>query len=101
MKQKITALQIIFILPALLLSQFVSAQTVSGTIKDGKTNEALFGATVVIKGSTEGGLTDMDGKFSFTTTQLPPFVLSISYLGYVTFESTVKSIESPITVKIK
>ena len=101
MKQKITSLTKIFILPALLLSQFVSAQTVSGTIKDGKTNEALFGATVVIKGTTEGGLTDIDGKFSFTTTKVPPFVLSVSYLGYITFESTVKSIESPITVKIK
>lgn len=101
MKQKPTLLTKFFILPALFLSQLVNAQTVTGTIKDGKTNEALFGATVVIKGTTEGGLTDMDGNFKFTTTKVPPFVLSVSYLGYITFESTVKSIETPVTIKIK
>lgn len=52
--------------------QILNAQTVSGIIKDAKTNEALFGATVVIKGTTIGGLTDIDGKFSFSTTNTPP-----------------------------
>ena len=101
MKQKNTPLTKFFILLAFFISQMGNAQTVSGTIKDGKTNEALFGATVVIKGTTQGGLTDMDGKFNFTATTPPPFVLSISYLGYVTVESTVNSIETPITIKIK
>lgn len=81
--------------------QILNAQTVSGIIKDAKTNEALFGATVVIKGTTIGGLTDIDGKFSFSTTNTPPLILSISYLGYVTSESTVNSFETPITIKIK
>lgn len=101
MKQKRTILPIFFLLSFTFFSQIVSAQTVSGTIKDGKTNEALFGATVVIKGTTQGGLTDIDGKFNFSTTTLPPFVLSVSYLGYVTFEETVKSTETPISIKIK
>ena len=101
MKQKLTFLRTFFILSVFFLSLSLNAQTVTGTIKDGKTNEALFGATVVIKGTTQGGLTDLDGKFNFTTTTLPPFVLSVSYLGYVTFESTVNSIESPISIKIK
>ncbi len=101
MNQKLTSLTIFFILSAFFLSPFLNAQTVTGIIKDGKTNEALFGATVVIKGTTQGGLTDIDGKFNFTTTTLPPFVLSVSYLGYITFENTVNSIETPITIKIK
>ncbi|MES2139975.1 MAG: TonB-dependent receptor [Bacteroidota bacterium] len=101
MKQKLTFLRTFFILSILFLSLSANAQTVTGIIKDGKTNEALFGATVVIKGTTQGGLTDMDGKFNFTATTSPPFVLSVSYLGYVTFESTVNSIESPISIKIK
>lgn len=101
MKQKLPSLKNFFILSAFFISQLINAQTVTGTIKDATSNEALFGATVVIKGTTEGGITDIDGKFNFTTSTLPPFVLSISYLGYITFENTVKSIQTPITIKIK
>ncbi len=102
MKQKLTSLlRNFFILFCFLFSQLINAQTVSGTIKDGNTNETLFGATVVIKGTTQGGLTDIDGNFKFTTTATPPFVLTISYLGYVTFEQTVNSFKKPISVKIK
>src|ERR1035437_4618276 len=102
MKQKLSSfLMKFFISVIFLISQLVQAQTVTGTIKDGKTNEALFGATVVIKGSTEGGLTDIDGHFKFTTATLPPFVLTVTYLGYTTFEYPVKSLETPVTIKIK
>ncbi len=105
MKQKLTSLMKSIIFSAFFFSQFVNAQTVpqtvSGTVKDGNTNEALYGATVVIKGTTEGGLTDFDGKFKFTTSKLPPFEISISYLGYITLESTVKSLETPVNIKIK
>lgn len=90
-----------FIFFSLLISQLVQAQTVTGTIRDGKTNEALFGATVVIKGSTQGGLTDIDGHFKFTTATLPPFVLTVTYLGYTTLEYNIKSLEIPVTIKIK
>lgn len=100
-KQTCASLAKLFIFPALLTSQLINAQTVTGTIKDGNTNEALFGATVVVKGTTEGGLTDMDGKFKFTTTALPPFILTVSYLGYNTLENTVNSVESPLTIRIK
>src|SRR5450759_2215545 len=40
--------------------------TVKGTVKDATTGEALIGVTVVVKGTTTGQLTDMNGKFSIT-----------------------------------
>jgi iron complex outermembrane receptor protein len=100
MKQKITPfIAVLFTL--VLFIHSAKAQTVSGTVKDFKTNETLFGATVVVKGTTEGGVTDVDGNFKFTTTVKPPFQLVISYLGYITFEQNVASLDAPITVKVK
>lgn len=90
-----------FIVLSFLLAPSISAQTVSGTVKDANTNEALYGATVVVKGTTIGALTDMDGNFKFTTTTPLPFVLTISYLGYLSFEQTVTSLDKPIAIKIK
>ncbi len=103
MKQKSTSLLTTFFIGlSFFLVQYVKAQqTVSGTVKDFKTNEALFGATVVVKGTTEGSATDMDGNFKFNTTASPPFTLTISYLGYITIEQTVTSFDKPITVKVK
>jgi iron complex outermembrane receptor protein len=103
MKQTFTATSLIkfFILFSFFIPQLIKAQTVTGVIKDDKTGEALFGATVVVKGTTEGGSTDIDGKFKFTTTAKAPFTVTVSYLGYVPFDYKVTSIENPITVKIK
>jgi len=69
----------------------VNAQTLSGTITDGSSGEPLIGAAVLIKGTTTGAQTDFDGKFSFETTQQPPFTLVVSYLGYDNLELPVAS----------
>lgn len=63
-----------------------------GTIKDRNTGETLIGAAIVIKGTSIGSVTDIDGKFEFPVSQSPPFTLTISYLGYVTQEIEVKSL---------
>ena len=39
-------------------------QQVTGTVIDSETGEPLVGATVKVKGTTQGVLTDMDGKFT-------------------------------------
>ena len=59
----------------LLLIHFSYAQNlVRGKIIDGKTGEVMVGATVVIKGTTEGSVTDYDGLFEFTTKQNYPYL---------------------------
>jgi outer membrane receptor protein involved in Fe transport len=74
------------ILFGLLISSCVSAQQLTGILLDGKTGEALIGASVVIKGTTTGTMTDVDGKFNLPFTEKPPFTLSFSYVGYETYE---------------
>lgn len=60
------------------------APMVSGTVKDAKTGEPIVGANVVIKGTTKGTQTDIDGKFSLEANNGD--VLLITYVGYVAQE---------------
>jgi outer membrane receptor protein involved in Fe transport len=66
--------------------------TVSGTITDKDlNNEALSFANVMIKGTTIGASTDMDGKYSLSV-PAGNHILLISFVGY-------ENVEVPFTVK--
>ena len=56
---------------------------VSGVIKDA-TGETIIGASVMVKGTKTGTVTDFDGKFHVECT--PGATLVISYIGYQTQE---------------
>jgi outer membrane receptor for Fe3+-dicitrate len=58
-----------------------SQSKVTGTVLDGELNQPLAGASVVIKGTTNGVATDFDGKFELTTTQKSGEIV-ISFLGF-------------------
>lgn len=77
------------------------AQNISGIIKDLKTNEALIGATVVVKGTTNGTQTDADGKFSIPVQANPPVTVVVSFLGYLNKEIVITDFEKKITVLLE
>ncbi|MDP4270437.1 MAG: carboxypeptidase-like regulatory domain-containing protein, partial [Bacteroidota bacterium] len=54
--------------------------TVTGVVKD-DTGESLPGATVSIKGTTTGTITDINGKFSLKVQNPANTILKISYVG--------------------
>lgn len=58
---------------------FAQAITVNGIVKD-KTGEAVIGANVVVKGTTNGCITDFDGNFSLEANQGD--ILVVSFVGY-------------------
>lgn len=60
--------------------------TVSGTVKDGSTNETLAGVNIVVKGLVVGTITDLNGQFKLNLTQSPPFTLSFSFIGFASQE---------------
>ena len=70
----------------LLLSvPFVLAQVlVKGTVKD-NLGEGVPGASVQVKGTSQGTITDLDGKFSLNIPQKNA-TLVISFIGYMTVE---------------
>ncbi|MFB3387127.1 SusC/RagA family TonB-linked outer membrane protein [Flavobacterium sp. LAR06] len=53
-----------------------------GIVVDASTKEPIIGASINIKGTTHGVVTDFDGKFFFQTGQKLPYTLLVSYLGY-------------------
>jgi TonB-linked outer membrane protein, SusC/RagA family len=71
---------------------------VEGTILQGDTREPLSGASVAIKGKQATALSDEAGHF--TIEAAIGDVLSITYVGYVVQEFTVRS-EKPVTILLK
>jgi iron complex outermembrane receptor protein len=91
-------LKFTLLLTAVILPFFASAQdkpiinaTVSGKVLDAKTNEFLIGATVSIKGTTNGSTTDANGEFALLTGQKLPFTLIVSFVGYQKKEIVINS----------
>ncbi len=62
------------------------AKTITGQIVDA-TGEPVIGANVLVKGTTNGTVTDIDGKFSLNVDA--GAVLEISYIGYLSQEIVV------------
>ena len=78
------------ILVALIVSGSLFAQNlnVGGVVVDKQTGEALIGATIMQKGTSNGTITDIDGKFALA---MPPgSTLLISYIGYISQELAIK-----------
>ena len=76
------------ILMALCLSMgTVFAQTIiSGTVKDASTKEPLIGASVVVKGTVAGSITDKNGNFQIKSNVALPTTLRVSLIGFKTLE---------------
>lgn len=56
---------------------------ITGTVTDAA-GQPIIGANVIVKGTTNGIITDVDGKFSLDVT--PAAILQISYIGFLTQE---------------
>jgi len=70
------------------LTALAQSANVSGTVKD-ETGESVPGATVVVKGTQTGTVTDLDGNFSIKAA--PGDILVVSFIGYSAREITVQS----------
>ncbi|MDR1221860.1 MAG: TonB-dependent receptor [Tannerella sp.] len=85
----VSCMLLVFGLPETALSETVKetvngtqqtkGNTVTGTVLD-ENGEPIPGATITVKGTTRGVITDMDG--TFTIQAMPENQLEISYLGY-------------------
>ncbi len=83
---KITLLRSLILLGAFLCFAMVEAQDVSGTVSD--PNGPLPGASVVVKGTTNGAQTDFDGNYTLSNVDSNA-TLVFSYIGYATQEIAV------------
>ena len=78
---------------------FVLAQVlVKGTVKD-NLGEGVPGASVQVQGTSQGTITDLDGKFAFNVPNKNS-ILVISFIGYVTVEMKVDT-QKPMVITLK
>jgi TonB-linked SusC/RagA family outer membrane protein len=67
----------LIIVPASITAQILN---ITGSVKDTADGTPIIGASIVIKGTTNGTLTDVDGKFRISAS--PGSTLTFSYIGY-------------------
>ena len=70
-----------FLLSMFCVLAFAQGKQITGVIKDG-TGEPMIGVNVLVKGTTNGTITDFDGKFAISDVKNSD-VLTITYVGYV------------------
>lgn len=73
----------LFILPKGFAAYYL-LKGITGVVLDKENKEPLIGASVVIKGTSTGAATDIDGKFGFDANEGD--ILVVSYTGYETKE---------------
>lgn len=91
--------KILFLFVGLVSFGSVQAQqyTVTGKVIDLKDGSSLPGVTIIVKGTSSGSITDIDGKYSIKATKGQ--VLQYSFIGYKTQDVTVNG--SAIDVKME
>lgn len=78
---RLSLLILLFALSASLAAQ----RTVTGTVTSASDAESLLGVYILVKGTTSGTVTDLDGKYSITVPD-GDAILIFSYTGFATQE---------------
>uniref|UniRef100_UPI0040480DC7 SusC/RagA family TonB-linked outer membrane protein n=2 Tax=Algoriphagus sp. TaxID=1872435 RepID=UPI0040480DC7 len=89
MKKQRLLILCFFSLLALSIGFSANAQQarITGKVTDAATGEGMPGASVLVKGTTRGMITDLDGNYSIEASSTD--VLVFSFIGYNTVEETV------------
>ena len=84
-------LQMLLALLCMTIGMAVAQVTkVTGVVVDADTDEPIIGASVLVKGTTIGTITDLDGKYEITNIPAGSKALQVSYVG-------MRTVEVPIT----
>src|ERR1035437_2546899 len=85
-KPKVLLLLVFFLL--LMPVSYAQVRTITGIVSSSDTKETLPGTSVLIKGSTTGSISDINGRYVIKVSQSPA-VLIFSYVGYQSQEVSV------------
>ncbi|UII26733.1 TonB-dependent receptor [Fulvivirga maritima] len=93
MKRKLTVISLILTWVSI---QALAQKNIEGKVLDAQTKEPLIGASVLIKGTSKGTITDIHGAFLFNDAHVFPLTLSVSYVGYEAEEVTLTENETTL-----
>ncbi|MFN4234720.1 MAG: TonB-dependent receptor [Bacteroidia bacterium] len=81
---------LLLFLPTVVFAQ--NTGTIRGFVYDKETGEPVIFTNVVLKGTTYGAATDVNGYYSIIKVPAGDYIISVTYLGYDT-------LQMPVTVK--
>lgn len=87
--QKCQRFLLLLLVSIISIPAWAQQQTIKGKVT-GETQEALPGVTVLIKGTSTGTTTDVDGNYTLPA-PAGPGTLVVSYVGYVTKEVAINN----------
>ena len=88
MKKLFFMFSFLFVFVGMSMAQ---SQKATGLVLSAEDNEPIIGATVLVKGTTQGSITDLSGAFSIENIEAGAKVLQVSYIGKRTVEVPIKS----------
>lgn len=102
MKKHITRLLLLTFFCVVGLSKMYAQEPtiVSGTVTDTETKEPLIGVNILVKGTVQGTVTDVSGKFSLKITRALPVTLAVSIIGYQSKEVEITSANSSMAITL-
>jgi outer membrane receptor protein involved in Fe transport len=83
------------------ISIFAQETTISGSVKNEQTGDAVVGVNITIKDLYVGTITDLNGNFSFKTKIAPPYQLVFSCVGFETKEFTMNNPDEIVDITLK
>src|ERR1700759_2119403 len=107
-EKKIRLRHILLKLTLLLIPFAVSAQNQTdatinsklyGKVLDSATRQPIIGAVIRIQGTTHSVASDQKGEFKFITGQRFPYILVVTFVGYITKQITATG--SPVNILLK
>ena len=94
MKARLTSLFLLLLLFPMVCA-LAAPITVNGTVTDA-TGEPLLGVSVIVKGTTQGTTTNLDGEFTIKAEEGQ--VIRFTYIGYAPVEETVTGSAMAVTM---
>jgi len=86
MKRKLMAITLFVMCLASVTAWSATTGRITGTVTDTQTKQPLIGASVALVGTTLGGITDENGRYTIANVPVGTYKLRISSVGYGTVE---------------
>ena len=83
-----------------LSSYAISQSVIKGEVQDNTSGDPLIGASIFVKESGEGTVTDFDGSFELKIKGNLPVVAVVSYTGYEEHEIKITSATGKLVIKM-
>ena len=90
---------LIYLFFMFIAGQCLAQVKLSGTVKDHK-GRPLPGASISIKNSYDGAITDSTGHFHFTTSEQGTATLTINDMGFKPFEQQITLAKEPVELNV-